>query len=51
MAVVFPEQVNFALGIYNERRELLTLTDVNVPSTPFVKATIGADYTFTSGST
>jgi hypothetical protein len=48
LAVVFPEQVDFALGIYNNGDNILTLSHVNVPSTPFVKATIGADYTFTS---
>ncbi len=48
VAVIFPEQVDFALGIYDGGTNLLTLSNVNVPTTPFVKAAFGADYTFTS---
>jgi hypothetical protein len=48
VAVIFPEEVDFALGGYNGSANLFTLTNVNVPRKPFVKGTFGADYTFTS---
>ncbi len=47
-AVIFPEQVNFALGVYDNNSAILTLTNLNVPMTPFVKGTVGAEYTFTN---
>ncbi len=48
VAVIFPQQVNFALGLYSSGTLLDPLfTQVNVPTTPFVKASVGAEETFT----
>lgn len=49
IAVIFPEKVIFGLnGIVGGKKiSDLTMSSVNVPSTPFVKATFGLDYTFT----
>jgi hypothetical protein len=47
-AVIIPEPINFALGIYENGATLTTITNQNVSSTPFVKAAVGADYSFTS---
>jgi hypothetical protein len=46
LAVIFPEPVDFALGIYENGSPLLTLNNSNVPSTPFVKGTFGMERTF-----
>jgi hypothetical protein len=45
-AVIFPEPVNFALGIYENGAPLLTLVQPNVSGQPFVKATVGAERSF-----
>lgn len=47
LAVIFPEQVNFGLRAYQGTAKVLEAASVNVPSTPFIKATLGLDYTFT----
>ncbi len=47
LAVIFPEEVIFGLRAYQGSAKLLELSSVNVPSTPFVKGTLGLDYTFT----
>ena len=47
LAVIFPEQVNFGLRAYQGQTKIFEASSVNVPSTPFVKATFGVDYTFT----
>lgn len=48
LAVIFPEEVNFALFVLSDGyRTDVEMSNVNVPSTPFVKATVGLDYTFT----
>ena len=50
LAVIFPEQVDFAvkaLTPFLEKKEW-TWRAVNVPSTPFIKATAGFDYSFGS---
>lgn len=49
-AVIFPEKVVFGLAVLNQGRiqPALFFSAVNVPSTPFLKATAGLDYTFTS---
>jgi hypothetical protein len=47
IAVYFPEEVDFAVRAYNGTEKVLELRDVNVPSTPFIKATVGLDYAFT----
>lgn len=49
LAVIFPEEVTFGMRAYNGDTKVLELSNVNVPSTPFVKATVGLDYTFTWG--
>jgi len=50
LAVIFPEEVIFGLDVLRNGviLDALEMSSVNVPSTPFVKATIGMDYTFTS---
>jgi hypothetical protein len=65
VAVIFPEEVAFAMGAFDSAGQPMTAIDgvrddgtpvtltlpksaVNLPSTPFVKATAGFDYTFTS---
>lgn len=50
VAVIFPEKVTFGLAVLRNGRiqPSLLMSAVNVPSTPFVKATVGLDYTFTS---
>ncbi|NOZ01752.1 MAG: hypothetical protein GXP54_07670, partial [Deltaproteobacteria bacterium] len=49
LAVFFPESVDFALFVLNNGvRSDIEMSYLNVPSTPFVKATVGMDYTFTS---
>lgn len=50
MAVIFPEKVVFGLGVLrnNQLVNALSMSNVNVDSTPFVKATVGMDYTFAS---
>ncbi len=47
LAVIFPEQVNFGLRAYQGNTKILEFGSLNVPSDPFIKATIGLDYTFT----
>ncbi len=47
LAVIFPEEVTFGMRAYQGSAKVLELSSVNVPSTPFVKATFGLDYTFT----
>lgn len=47
IAVIFPEQVNFGMRAYQGNVKILEFASVNVPSDPFIKATIGLDYTFT----
>jgi hypothetical protein len=47
-AVVFPEPVTFAMGLYENGSSLLQLSSPNVPSTPFVKAAAGLERTFGS---
>ncbi len=50
VAVIFPERVTFGLAVVQQGRNQpsLLMSAVNVPSTPFVKATMGMDYTLTS---
>lgn len=49
LAVIFPEQINFGLRALVGGRDVIEpMRSINVPSTPFVKATAGFDYTFTS---
>ncbi|MBI5549050.1 MAG: hypothetical protein HY901_34635 [Deltaproteobacteria bacterium] len=48
LAVYFPEEVIFAMRAYQGETQVLALSDINVPSDPFIKATVGLDYTFTS---
>ncbi|HEY3448867.1 MAG TPA: DUF1302 family protein [Myxococcales bacterium] len=48
IALYFPEEVDFAVRAFNGTEKVLELRDVNVPSTPFIKATVGMDYAFTS---
>ncbi len=47
LAVIFPEQVDFGMRAYQGSAKVLELSSVNVKSDPFVKATLGLDYTFT----
>lgn len=49
LAVTFPEEVIFGLAVLRNDVILdnLQMSSVNVPTTPFVKATVGLDYTFT----
>jgi hypothetical protein len=47
LAVIFPEQINFGLRAYQGQTKIFEASSVNVPSTPFIKATFGFDYTFT----
>jgi hypothetical protein len=47
LAVIFPEQVNFGMRAYQGSAKILEFSSVNVPSEPFIKATVGLDYTFT----
>jgi hypothetical protein len=44
LAVIFPEEVVFGMRVPSAG---LSIKNVNVPATPFVKATAGVDYTFT----
>lgn len=50
MAVIFPEKVVFGLSVLNNGKMIdsLSMSNVNVKTTPFIKATVGMDYTFTS---
>ncbi len=50
VAVTFPEEVTFGLAVVHNGRiqPSMLMSAVNVPSTPFVKATVGLDYTVTS---
>ncbi len=48
LAVIFPEQVNFGMRAYQGSAKILEFSSVNVPADPFVKATVGLDYTFTN---
>ncbi len=47
IAVIFPEEVTFGLRAYQGNTRLYEASATNVASTPFVKATVGLDYTFT----
>ncbi len=47
LAVIFPEQIDFGMRVYQGSAKILELGSNNVPSTPFIKATLGFDYTFT----
>ncbi len=44
MGVFFPEQVDFGFRAYLDGNLLLESSNVNVPTTPFVKATVGVDW-------
>ncbi len=46
VAVIFPEPVDFALGIYENGAPLLTLSNQNVSSQPFVKGTLELERSF-----
>jgi len=48
VAAIFPEEVDFALRAYVGDQKVFGATSVNVPSTPFLKATLGLEYTFAS---
>jgi len=48
VAVFFPEKVDFALRAFQNGNLIIDKVNNNVPTTPFVKATGGFDYTFTS---
>lgn len=50
VAVIFPEKVTFGLAVVKDQRiqPSLLMSAIAVPRTPFVKATVGLDYTFTS---
>lgn len=48
VAVIFPEKVVFGLRAIQGGTTVAEMESVNVPSTPFVKATAGLDYTFTN---
>ncbi|RJO71592.1 MAG: hypothetical protein C4523_04495 [Myxococcales bacterium] len=50
IAVIFPEKVTFGMRAYQGGTELpnLRFSNVNVRDEPFVKATAGFDYTFSS---
>lgn len=58
LAVIFPEEVTFAMRAYQGETKVVDSGEPsypgepspgsNVPSDPFVKATLGMDYTFTS---
>ena len=45
-AMIFPERVNFALGIYENGSSLLTLSNPNVAGHPFFKGALGMERTF-----
>ncbi len=47
VAVIFPEKVIFGLRATEAGATLIDVGNLNVPTTPFVKATLGLDYTFT----
>lgn len=47
LAVIFPEQVNFGMRAYQGSAKIIEASSVNLPATPFIKATVGLDYTFT----
>ncbi len=47
IALIFPEQVNFGMRAYLGSAKILEFSSVNVPADPFIKATLGVDYTFT----
>jgi hypothetical protein len=49
LALILPEQIDFGLRALIDGKDAIEpMRSVNVPSTPFVKATAGFDYTFTS---
>ena len=48
IALIFPEQINFGLRAYGpDGSKAYEASGVNVAAKPFVKATVGLDYTFT----
>jgi len=49
MALIFPEEVVFGLQAWRGEAKVVENSAVNVPSEPFVKGTIGLDYTFPFG--
>ena len=48
IAVIFPERVNFGVIAYMDGSRVVEMESVNVPTTPFFKATAGFDQAFTS---
>jgi hypothetical protein len=48
IAVFFPETVRFGLRAWQGETLAVEKTSINIPSDPFIKATVGMDYTFTS---
>lgn len=48
LAVIVPEPVSFALGIYENGSQLLQLSNQNVPGKAFVKGAVGLERTFGS---
>jgi len=49
VAVIFPEQVDFGLRIYNGTKIEENMALTNVAAEPFIKGTFGMDYTFPFG--
>ncbi len=47
IAVIFPEQINFGVRAYQGQNKLFEASSINVAPEPFIKATVGLDYTFT----
>ena len=45
-ALIIPEQVKFGFRTYLDGKLLLESSNVNVPTTPFIKATVGADWSY-----
>jgi len=46
VAVIFPEPVTFAMGLYENGTSLLQLSSPNVTGQPFVKGAVGLERTF-----
>lgn len=47
LAIIFPEQVDFGLRAFVNGSKAVELRSRNVSDKPFIKATLGGDYTFT----
>ena len=45
-ALIFPERVDFGLEAFLDGSSILRHSNLNVPSTPFVKATAGLDWSY-----